>query len=115
MDGQQWLASYRDRLAEIRDRAERARDALAALEVTLTSRDGAVSVTVDHAGVLRRLVLSERAEALTRTQLAAAVLATARAAHDEAGHRVAAVMAPLVGDAGVGQATHGRPARQDAR
>lgn len=100
MDGEQWLASYRERLAGIERRAERARDALAEVEGTASSRDGAVLVTVDQAGVLRRLVLTERADALDRAQLAAAVLAAAAAAREVAARHAADALEPLLADGG---------------
>jgi hypothetical protein len=84
MDGRAWLAAYEERLRDIGGRAQRVQRAVAAVEATATSEDGAVVVTVDPAGAMRRLELAEPADALTREQLAAAVLATARQAHAEA-------------------------------
>ncbi|MGI9001886.1 MAG: YbaB/EbfC family nucleoid-associated protein [Pseudonocardia sp.] len=98
MDAEQWLAAYRERLTEIGARAARAREELAGVEATASSRDGAVTVTVNPAGALRRLVLSERSEALTRTQLAAAVLATAAQAQGAAARQATAAVAPLIGE-----------------
>ncbi len=98
MDGEQWLASYRERLGTLGMRAAQARDALAGVEATASSRDGAVTVTVDPAGALQRLVLGERSAELSRVQLAAAVLATAREAQGEAARRAAEAVAPLLGE-----------------
>jgi DNA-binding protein YbaB len=98
MDGAQWLASYQGRLNDIGTRAARAQQALAGVEATAASRDGAVTVTVNPAGALLRLVLSERTEHMTRVQLAAAVLATARQAQGDAARQAADAVAPLVGD-----------------
>jgi DNA-binding protein YbaB len=97
MDGAQWLASYQERLQEFGARAAQAQKAVADASATVTSRDGAVTVTVDPAGALHRLVLSERTEAMTRVQLAAAVVATANEARAEAAHRAAAAVSPLIG------------------
>jgi Uncharacterised BCR, YbaB family COG0718. len=97
MDGEQWLASYRERLNDIGARAARARTALAGVEATASSRDGAVTVTVNPAGALQRLVLSERTEAMSRVQLAAAVVATARQAHGAAARQATEAVAPLIG------------------
>jgi DNA-binding protein YbaB len=97
MNGEDWLAGYRDRLAALRARTDRAQDALAHAEATVTSPDGAVTVTVGPAGALQRLVLGERSTALTRVQLAAAVLAAAHAAHQEAARRAVAAVAPVLG------------------
>jgi DNA-binding protein YbaB len=98
MDGRGWLASYEERLKEISDRAQRAQQELAGVEATATSPGGAVTVTVDPAGALRSLVLAEAADDLTREQLAAAVLATARQAQTDAARQAHAAVAPLIGE-----------------
>jgi DNA-binding protein YbaB len=97
MNAEQWLAGYRDRLTELQARTLRAQDALAAAEATVTSPDGAVTVTVNPAGALRALVLSERTATMTRTALAAAVLATAQTAQGRAASAAMAAVAPLLG------------------
>lgn len=97
MDGEQWLASYQGRLQDIRARATRAQAALAGIEGTASSRDGAVTATVDPSGTLRRLVLSERTETMTRVQLAAAVVATAAQAQGAAARQATEAIAPLIG------------------
>jgi DNA-binding protein YbaB len=97
MNGEEWLAGYRDRLAALRARTERAQDALAHAEATVTSPDGAVTVTVNPAGALQRLVLAEKTTGMTRVQLAAAVLATARTARQEASQRAMSAVAPILG------------------
>jgi DNA-binding protein YbaB len=97
-DGADWLAHYRRRAAEIGARARSAQNALADVEGTAESRDGAVAVTVTPSGALRGLVLSERSTRMSRTELAATVLATAREAQAEAARRTEAALAPLIGD-----------------
>jgi hypothetical protein len=97
MDGRQWLDSYQHRLADLTARADRARTALAGVDGTASSQDGAVTVTVVPGGALRRLVFSERSESLTRTQLAALVVETAARAQAEADRRVNDAVAPLLG------------------
>lgn len=98
MDARAWLASYEERLQDIGHRAARAHGALAGIEATATSPDGAVSVTVDPAGALQGLELGERSGDLTREQLAATVLRTARQARAEAARLAAAAVAPLLGE-----------------
>ncbi len=104
MDGREWLASYQRRLREIGERTERVRRELGAVSATATSPDGAVTVTVTPAGALQELVLSERAEGMSRAQLAAAVLATARAAQGDAARRATEAVVPLVGEPGAAMA-----------
>ncbi|OLT09779.1 hypothetical protein BJF78_06115 [Pseudonocardia sp. CNS-139] len=98
MDGREWLASYEERLQDIGGRARRVQHELAAVVATATSKDGAVTVTVDPAGALRGLVLGEPADALSRAQLATAVLETVRQAHADAARQAAAAAAPLLGE-----------------
>lgn len=98
MDGREWLAGYRERLQEVGARAGRARQELAGVLGTATSRDGAVTVTVDPAGALQRLVLSERTEGMSRVQLASAVLDTARRAQQAAAEQAEAVLVPVLGE-----------------
>lgn len=93
-----WLEDYRQRLADIGDRARRARAELDGLTATASSASGAVTVTVNPAGALQRLSFGERADELTRPKLAEAVLDAARKAHAAAAHRSADALEPLVGD-----------------
>ncbi|WP_219418264.1 YbaB/EbfC family nucleoid-associated protein [Pseudonocardia nigra] len=97
MDGQQWLTSYQERLRDIRARTTAAQRALAEVSGTATSRDGAVTVTVTPGGALQQITFAERADDLTRAQLAAAVLATARQAQAEAARSAADAVAPVLG------------------
>jgi hypothetical protein len=97
VDAEEWLAGYRARLTDLEARAGRAQDALAHAEATVTSRDGAVTATVDAGGGLRSLVLDDRTTQMTRAQLAAAIVATAGAARRCAAEEVVAVMTPLLG------------------
>ncbi|MGH3567019.1 MAG: YbaB/EbfC family nucleoid-associated protein [Pseudonocardia sp.] len=98
MDGHEWLTAYQQRVQDIGARAQRAQTELRHVEVTTTSRDGAVTVTVNPAGALLRLVLDERADRLTRVQLAEAVLATARQAQTLAAREAIEAVAPLLGE-----------------
>jgi DNA-binding protein YbaB len=98
MDGREWLAGYQNRLQEVRARAARAERELAAVTGTATSRDGAVIVTVDQAGALQHLELTEHAEVLPRRQLADTVVDTARRAREEAARQAEAALVPVFGE-----------------
>jgi DNA-binding protein YbaB len=98
MDGREWLAGYQDRLQDVRARATRAERELAAVAGTATSRDGAVTVTVDRAGALQHLELTEHAEVLSRKQLAATVLDTVGRARQEAARQAEAALVPVFGE-----------------
>ena len=84
MDGQTWVDGYRSRLARIQTAAAiRSRDRFGA-EATSSSGDGAVTVTVDALGVVRRVRFTAVAEHLTWVQLADAVVAAAGRARAQA-------------------------------
>ncbi|MBO0849539.1 MAG: YbaB/EbfC family nucleoid-associated protein [Pseudonocardia sp.] len=92
-----WLEDYRHRLADIGDRARRARAELDGLTATASSASGAVTVTVNPAGALQQLSFGERADELTRPKLAEAVLDAAHKAHTAAARRSAEALEPLIG------------------
>jgi phage-related tail protein len=100
MDGREWLSAYLERMTEIGARAVAVQEVLAGIEATASSVDGAVTTSVNPAGAMLRLAFSERADALPRAQLAAAVLATARIARAQAARRALEAMLPLVGSYG---------------
>lgn len=98
MDGREWLAGYQNRLQEVRSRAARAERELAGVTGTATSRDGAVIVTVDRAGAMQHLELTEHAEVLPLRQLAATVVDTTRRAREEAARQAEAALVPVFGE-----------------
>jgi DNA-binding protein YbaB len=97
MVGTAWLKDYEQRLADIGARVDRARSELAEVSATASSAAGAVTVTVNSAGVLQQLSFGERAEDLTRPLLAEAVLQAVRTAHAAAARRSVDALAPLIG------------------
>jgi DNA-binding protein YbaB len=84
--------------AELGRRAEEAKVKLQHVASTMTSRDGAATVTVNASGALQELSFTPRARDVSHAQLAASVLATVKRAQLEAAKQVTAVMAPLIGD-----------------
>lgn len=98
VDGHEWLTAYQQQVRDIGVRAQRAQTELRHVEATTTNHDGAVTVTVNPAGALLRLVLHERADQLTRVQLAEVVLATARQAQARAAREAIEAVAPLLGE-----------------
>jgi DNA-binding protein YbaB len=83
--------------AELGRRAEEAKEKLQRVASTLTSKDGAATVTVNASGALQQLSFSPRAGEISHAQLAASVLATVKRAQADAAKQVTAVMAPLIG------------------
>lgn len=100
MDGQEWLESFERRIATARQRTGQVQAQLATVTGAATSRDGAVTATVDVACVVASLVLAPRAEDLTRAQLAEVIVATIREAQDAVARRAAEVAEPLLGTGG---------------
>ncbi|MGQ0574496.1 MAG: YbaB/EbfC family nucleoid-associated protein [Pseudonocardia sp.] len=98
MDAQEWLDSYQQRISTIGRRAEQVQGRLAALESTVTSRDGAVTVTVTPGGELRGLVIHELAQRLSRIQLAQAITSCVATARAQAGRAAADALEPLLGE-----------------
>jgi 16S rRNA U1498 N3-methylase RsmE len=98
MDSQDWITGYERRLADAAASATRMRDALTTVSATVTSRDGAVTVTVGPGGGLESLVLGRAAEDLTRVRLAEEILAAVTAARDQVARQAADVVAGIVGD-----------------
>jgi DNA-binding protein YbaB len=77
-DMEQWLAQYRSKIAGVQQAAEELRENIAQSEVTISSPDGAVTVTIAPGGGLRDLKFSHRASEHSYTELAALVMKTVR-------------------------------------
>lgn len=97
MSTNEWLDSYQQRVTDIAQTAEQAKAQLQQVSSTLNSADGAVTVTVNASGALQNLSFGPKADDLSRTELAAAVLDAARRAQVAAAHQVTEVMTPLIG------------------
>ncbi len=95
---EEWLDGYQRRVRGLARQAAATQAELAAVAATESSPDGSVTLTVNPAGALTALTIGRPAEGLTRAQLAATILATARRAHAEAASRMAEVMRPLLGE-----------------
>jgi hypothetical protein len=87
MDGHTWVDGYGSRLAQIGTAAAGSRERLG-VEATESSGDGAVTVTVDALGLVRRVLFTSAAEQLSWGQLADAVVATAGRARAQAAAEV---------------------------
>jgi DNA-binding protein YbaB len=87
-------------MPDISDIAKQAAEAKARLQrvaSTVTSKDGAATVTVNASGALQQLTFGPKADEIPREQLAASVLASAHRAQAQAAQQLTAVMAPLIG------------------
>jgi DNA-binding protein YbaB len=84
-------------IADIAHKAETAKAELQQLSATLTSKDGAATVTVNASGALQKLAFSPKARELPLERLAASVLATAQRAQAQAARQITEIMAPVIG------------------
>ncbi len=98
MEPNELMSSYLREVEALAKKAETAKQQLKQLAGSLTSGDGAVSLTVNAAGALRSLSFGPRADELPKAQLASLILATARRAQIEAAQKVTSILAPLVGE-----------------
>lgn len=84
-------------IADIKHKAEVAKARLQELSATLSSSDGAATVTVNASGALQKLAFGAKARELPLEQLAATVVATAQRAQAQAARQITAIMAPVIG------------------
>jgi DNA-binding protein YbaB len=92
------MSEYLHEVEALAKKAETAKQQLKQLAGSLTSGDGAVTLTVNAAGALQSLSFGPKADDLPKTQLAALILATARRAQIQAAQKVTSILAPLVGE-----------------
>lgn len=98
MEPNELMSSYLQEVEVLAQKAETAKRQLKQLAGSLTSGDGAVSLTVNAAGALQSLSFGPKADDLPRAQLAALVVSTARRAQVLAAQQVTSILAPLVGE-----------------
>lgn len=91
----QWVEEYEAKLADLKKKSEDLVENFAASSATVTSKDGAVTVTVGPNGGLQNLVLGHRALELGGPRLTALILETARNAQKQAAGKVLEIFAPL--------------------
>ncbi|HEU0088651.1 MAG TPA: YbaB/EbfC family nucleoid-associated protein [Pseudonocardiaceae bacterium] len=98
MDPQQWLRDYQARGEAMVRRSQEFQEQVQDLSETVTSRDGAVTVTVGASGALQDLAFSARIRQLPEVELARLIVQTAREAQHRVAHRVAALVEPVTGE-----------------
>ncbi|MFD7654075.1 YbaB/EbfC family nucleoid-associated protein [Actinosynnema sp. NPDC059797] len=95
MDPQQWLDNFEAKLADLQRKSADLQDNLANSQATVSSPDGAVTVTVGPNGGLLNIQLGHRATELGSARLTALIMQTARAAQKQASQKVLAAFEPL--------------------
>ncbi|MFD0691576.1 YbaB/EbfC family nucleoid-associated protein [Actinomadura fibrosa] len=97
-DPDKWLRDQQARAAAMKERADRAQEELAGSVTTLTSRDQAVTLSVNPGGVLQDLRLSPQADRMSGAQLTASIMETYRKACARSAARTVEIMSEVVGD-----------------
>lgn len=90
----QWVAQAKAKA----ERYQAMRAAADGVSVTVSSKDGMVTVTVDSAGNVADLKITDRVRELSGAQVAAAVLGTIRRAQAKLPERLDEVMAETIGE-----------------
>ncbi len=98
MNPNELLSSYLQDVDALAKKAEAAKRQLKELSGTLTSSDGAVTVTVNAAGALQHLSFGRAADDMPKERLAALVVSTAHRAQVQAAQQVTSILAPIVGE-----------------
>lgn len=98
MQPDQLLADYQARVEGIAQRAQQARQQLAAVRGDATSSDGSVTVSVNVQGGLEDLSFGPAADSLPLPDLAKTILRTSRTARVRAATAAADALVPLVGN-----------------
>ncbi|GLY47180.1 YbaB/EbfC family nucleoid-associated protein [Lentzea sp. NBRC 102530] len=91
----QWVEEYEAKLADLKQKSENLTENFAAAGATVSSQDGAVTVTVGPNGGLQNLQLGHRAVELGGPRLTALILETARKAQKQAAQQVLELFKPL--------------------
>ncbi len=94
----QWLASYEQHGRDLVAQAQQVGEELQNATETVTSKNGAVTVTVGASGALLDAQFTDKARNLSPSDLAATLMDTVRTAQAQVAHQVADTVAPLAGD-----------------
>jgi DNA-binding protein YbaB len=94
---EQYLEQQAQRYAKMREDAERVKQQLADSTATVTSPNGAVTVTVGSGGVMRSLRFGPRAEGLPLAQLSSSIMAAYGKACRHAAEQGVEIVSELVG------------------
>ncbi|HEX3592596.1 MAG TPA: YbaB/EbfC family nucleoid-associated protein [Pseudonocardiaceae bacterium] len=98
MNPNELLSEYLQEVDTLAKKAEEAKRQLKQLSGSLTSEDGAVTLTVNAAGALQNLAFGPRADGMPKERLAQLILSTARRAQIQAAQQVTSILAPIVGE-----------------
>lgn len=94
-DPARWLEDLQGRVADMQAKTRAMAENLIASSATVTSKDGAVTVTVSPAGSLENLELKARAAEMSPARLTASIMEAVRAAQRGVSEKVVAAFAPI--------------------
>lgn len=96
-EAQHWLADWQTRISDQTERTREMAARISAIKISAKSRDGAVRVTVDNAGVPVDIGLASVVEGWPAQRIAAEIMATLRIAQADLTNRIERVAADTVG------------------
>lgn len=96
-DPDDMLAGWQQQIQAKMQQAERLREAATSVRTSSSSRDGAITTTVDHSGNLIDLQLTDAALRQRPDEVSASILSTLRSAQSQLGEQMREVMEPVVG------------------
>lgn len=95
---EQYMREQAERYTKLRADAERVKQELAQSTATVSSPNGAVTVTVGSGGVMRSIRFGPRADKVPLSQLSSSIMAAYGKACREAAEQGVAIMSQLVGE-----------------
>ncbi|MEO6087735.1 MAG: YbaB/EbfC family nucleoid-associated protein, partial [Umezawaea sp.] len=95
MDPDQWLNDMETRLADLKEKSENLTQNLATASATVTSNDGAVTVTIAPTGALQNLELTQKAAGMSPGKLTASIMDAVRKGQQAASAKMVEAFAPL--------------------
>lgn len=94
-DPEHWLEALKARVADVRAKSAAMTESIASSAATVTSTDGAVTVTVAPTGALQNLELKPRAAGMSPGKLTASIMEAVRTGQRSASAKVVEAFAPL--------------------
>lgn len=95
VDPDQWLNDMQARLADLKEKSEDLAQNLATASATVTSNDGAVTVTIAPTGALQNLELTQKAAGMSPGKLTASIMDAVRKGQQAASAKMVEAFAPL--------------------
>ncbi|PRY46538.1 YbaB/EbfC family nucleoid-associated protein [Umezawaea tangerina] len=95
VDPEQWLADMQARMADLQQKSTELQENLASSSATVSSKDGAVNVTIAPTGALQHLELTQRAAGMSPGRLTASIMEAVHRGQRAASEKMVEAFAPL--------------------